>query len=160
MKLSIIIPVYNEEATIEEVLHRVKQVDLEKEIIAVDDCSTDGTLQLLERTEGIKVISETKNQGKGAAIRTGLTVATGDIVVIQDADLEYWPEDIPSLVEPIISDKADVVYGSRFLEGRPYMRWQNYLANRILAITASLLYRRRISDEATCYKAFRMDTLR
>ena len=91
MKLSIIIPVYNEEATIEEVLHRVKQVDLEKEIIAVDDCSTDGTLQLLERTEGIKVISETKNQGKGAAIRTGLTVATGDIVVIQDADLEYWP---------------------------------------------------------------------
>lgn len=160
MKLSIIVPVYNEEATIEEVLLRVKQVDLEKEIIVVDDCSTDHTPQRLERANGIKVICEATNQGKGAAIRIGLAHATGDIVVVQDADLEYWPEDIPALIEPIVSDRADVVYGSRFLKERPYMRWQNYLANKILALTASLLYRRRVSDEATCYKAFRMETLR
>lgn len=160
MKLSIIIPVYNEEVTIEEVLHRVKRVDVEKEIIVVDDCSTDRTPQCLERANGIKVICTATNQGKGAAIKVGLAHVTGDIVVTQDADLEYWPEDIPALIEPIISDRADVVYGSRFLKERPYMRWQNYLANRLLALTATLLYRRRVSDEATCYKAFRTEILR
>lgn len=160
MKVSIIIPVYNERATIDEVVHRVKQVDVEKEIVVVDDCSTDGTAQRLEHAEGINVIYTASNEGKGAAIRAGLQEVTGDIVVIQDADLEYWPEDIPKLIEPIISGQADVVYGSRFLKRRPYMRWQNYLANKILAMTASVLYRRRITDEATCYKAFRTDIVR
>jgi len=160
MRLSIIVPVYNEEATIEEVLRRVKALDLEKEIIVVDDCSTDRTPELLQRANGVKVIYSATNQGKGAAIRAGLQHATGDIIVIQDADLEYFPEDLPALIEPIVSGRADVVYGSRFLKGRPFMRWQNYLANRLLAFVASVLYGRRVSDEATCYKAFRTEVLR
>jgi len=160
VKVSIIIPVYNEEATIEEVIRRVKEVDLDKEIIVVDDCSTDCTPELLQRSNGVRIIKSATNRGKGAAIRAGLEQATGDIVVIQDADLEYWPEDIPALVEPIIAGRADMVYGSRFLKGRPYMRWQNYLANKLLAFAASILYLRRVTDEATCYKAFRMDLLR
>ena len=160
MKVSIIIPVYNEEATIEEVIHRVKGVDLDKEIIVVDDCSTDFTRQILDNSNGIKLVSTASNQGKGTSIRAGLEQATGDIIVIQDADMEYFPEDIPALIEPIVSGRADVVYGSRFLSNHPFMRWQNYLANKLLAVTASVLYNRRVSDEATCYKAFRAETLR
>jgi len=154
MLVSIIIPAYNERETISEALRRVRAVECEKEIIVVDDASTDGTSQILEREAGIVLVRHTDNQGKGMAIRSALRVATGDVIVVQDADLEYSPADIPRLVEPIALGAARVVYGSRFLTGRPGMRPANYLCNRLLAAAANLLYGARITDEATCYKAF------
>lgn len=160
MKLSIIIPVFNEAETIQEALNRVKSVQIDKEIIVVDDCSTDGTLDLLKKASDIRLYQHEKNMGKGMAIRTALEHVEGDIVVIQDADLEYYPEDYPILIEPIVSGKADVVYGSRFLSGKPVMNPANYLANRILAIASNLLFGSRITDEATCYKAFRADVIK
>ncbi len=160
MKLSVIIPAYNELDTIEESIARVKRVRLETEIVVVDDCSTDGTRELLQKIPDIKLVPHACNMGKGMAIRTALEQVTGDIVIIQDADLEYDPEDFHAMVEPIISGKADVVYGSRFLQGRPKMNPANYLANRILAISASVLFGARITDEATCYKAFRADLIK
>ena len=160
MKLSVIIPAFNEADTIEETLDRVKQVRLDKEIIVVDDCSTDGTRELLEKSPDIKLILHERNVGKGMAIRSALPYVTGDIVVIQDADLEYYPEDLYAMVEPISNCEAEVVYGSRFLEGRPKMRLSNLIANKILAAMATLLFSTRITDEATCYKAFRTETIK
>ncbi len=160
MKLSVIIPAYNELDTIEESIARVKRVGLDAEIIVVDDCSTDGTRDLLQRIPDIKLVLHDHNMGKGMAIRTALQHVTGDIVIIQDADLEYEPDDFPVMVEPIIAGEADVVYGSRFLSSRPKMRLSNYIANRILAFTASILFGARITDEATCYKAFRADLIK
>lgn len=159
MKLSIIIPAYNEADTVEELIRRVQAVDLDKEIIVVDDCSTDGTREILRDILGIKLIEMDTNSGKGMAIRRALENATGDIVAIQDADMEYDPQDFPALIAPIISGKADVVYGSRFLRGKPKMRLPNYLGNRVFALTSSILFNRSISDEATCYKAFRRELL-
>lgn len=159
MKLSVIIPAYNESNTIEEVIRRVKAVELDKEIIVVDDCSTDGTFEKLRQIEGIILIQNECNSGKGMAIRRALQEVTGDIVVIQDADMEYDPQDFPALIEPIVSGKADVVYGSRFLSGKPKMRLSNYLGNRVFAFLASILFGRRVTDEATCYKAFRSEML-
>jgi dolichol-phosphate mannosyltransferase len=153
-KLSVIVPAHNERETIAEALRRVKASPGEKEIIVVDDGSTDGTREILEADSEIRLICHPKNQGKGAAIRTALAAVTGDVVIVQDADLEYDPADYPLLVEPIRLGKARVVYGSRFLRGRPDMRWPNYLCNRLLALAANLLYGARITDEATCYKAF------
>ena len=169
-KLSIIIPCYNEVENIAAVIDRVAAVDvgMEKEIIVVDDGSVDGTMKVLEEikeqrkgSEILKVHFSMLNAGKGYAIRIGLKYATGDIVIIQDADLEYEPEDYPKLLEPIISGKADVVYGSRFLmKSRPKgMVFMNWLANKILALTATVLYGKHITDEATAYKAFRRDVL-
>ena len=152
--VSIIIPAYNERETIAEALRRVRAVECEKEIIVVDDASTDGTREILEQEAGILLVRHTDNQGKGMAIRSALRVASGDVIVVQDADLEYTPDDIPRLVEPIARGQARVVYGSRFLRGRPRMRPANYVCNRLLAATANLLYGARITDEATCYKAF------
>ena len=160
MKLSVIVPAYNEIETIEESIARVRQVKLDQEIIVVDDRSTDGTQELLQQLPDIKLVLHERNMGKGMAIRTALQHVTGDIVIIQDADLEYDPQDFPAMVEPIASGKADVVYGSRFLTSTPKMRLPNYIANRGLAIAASILFRTRITDEATCYKAFRADLIK
>jgi len=160
MKLSVIVPAYNELDTIEESIARVKRVGLDAEIIVVDDCSTDGTRELLQRIPDIKLVLHDHNRGKGMAIRTALQYVTGDIVIIQDADLEYEPDDFPAMVQPIITGEADVVYGSRFLKNKPKMRLTNYIANRILALAASILFRARITDEATCYKAFRADLIK
>ena len=160
MKLSVIIPVYNERETIEATLERVRQSEVEKEIIVVDDCSTDGTRELLNGAGDIDLVLHERNVGKGMAIRTALQHVTGDIVIIQDADLEYYPSDYPAMIAPIESGEAEVVYGSRFLKGRPKMHLPNYIANRVLAIAASVLFGARITDEATCYKAFRTDLLR
>jgi len=163
VKLSIIIPVYNEKANIAAVIDAVKTVDLPKEIIVVDDGSTDGTSEILESykdDETIRIHSSVLNFGKGTAIRVGLKYVTGDIVVIQDADLEYDPQQIPELIKPIVDGKADVVYGSRFKGSIKGMKFANWLANRILVIAANVLYRAGISDEATCYKAFRADIIK
>jgi len=155
LQLSVIIPVYNEVDTIEETLARVKAASVDKEVIVVDDCSTDGSREFLLRVPDIQLILHERNVGKGAAIRTALEHVTGDIVIIQDADLEYDPQDFPAMIQPIVDGKADVVYGSRFLRGRPTMRLPNFVANKILALAAGILFGTRITDEATCYKAFR-----
>jgi glycosyltransferase involved in cell wall biosynthesis len=163
VKLSIIIPVYNEKANIAAVIDAVKGVNLPKEIVVVDDGSTDGTSEILEHyrdDETIRVHSSILNFGKGTAIRVGLKYVTGDIVVIQDADLEYDPQQIPRLIEPIVEDRADVVYGSRFKGSIKGMKFANWLANRILILAANILYRAEITDEATCYKAFRAEIIK
>lgn len=166
MKLSIVIPVHNEESTVDEIIRRVDRVDLnnvEKEMVVVDDGSTDDTYKRLashRNRPDIVILRHPVNLGKGTAIRTALPSVTGDLVLIQDADLEYDPDDYPALIEPIIEDKADVVYGSRFRGRVENMRLPNFLANKVLAWTASLLFLKRITDEATCYKAFRTEILR
>jgi dolichol-phosphate mannosyltransferase len=160
MKLSVIIPAYNEMATIEEVLRHVRAVDIDKEIIVADDCSTDGTREFLQSQPDVVLVASPTNLGKGASIRAALEHAGGEIVIIQDADLEYDPDDYPKLIKPIIDGKADMVYGSRFLQGRPKMRFANYYANKLFALMATILYGVRVSDEATCYKAFRTDVLK
>jgi glycosyltransferase involved in cell wall biosynthesis len=159
-RISVVMPVYNERDTIAEALRRIEAVDLDLEIVAVDDCSTDGTRELLRARPGIRLVEHAQNQGKGSAIRTALEHVTGDIVIIQDADLEYYPEDYPALIEPILAGKTRVVYGSRFLSGRPQMQPANYLCNRLLAVAANLLFGGRLTDEATCYKVFDAALLR
>ncbi|MGF1573788.1 MAG: glycosyltransferase family 2 protein [Sumerlaeia bacterium] len=164
MKISIIIPIYNERELLAKVLEKVRAVPLEKELILVDDFSTDGTREYLQQEEAnkpdTKVVFHKKNGGKGRAIRSGLKHVTGDIVIIQDADLEYEPAEIPSIVKPIIEGRCQVTYGSRFLGRMPTgMRLENYVANRILAVLVALLYWQVISDEATAYKAFRTDII-
>ena len=162
-RLSIIIPVYNEEPQLEEVLGRVYDVPYSpKEVILVDDCSSDGTRRILEqyRTRpDTKVIFHERNHGKGFAIRTGLAAAAGEIVIIQDADLEYDPEEIPSVVEPIVRGETDVCYGSRFLGGLERMAIPNRVANWLLAKIVAWLFWTKLSDEATAYKAFRREVL-
>ena len=162
MKLAIIVPVYNEAATIAEVVARLRSVPLDKEIVVVDDGSADGTWEALQPLAGpdLKLLRHPRNRGKGAAIRTALAAVTAEAVVIQDADLEYQPEELPALLAPVASGRADVVYGSRFRGTIDGMRLSNYLANKILAWTASILFRARITDEATCYKLFRTSLLK
>jgi len=164
MKLSVVIPVFNERNTVPEVVRRVRQVDLRKEIIIVDDCSTDGTrtvLQELPPSEDLKIIFQPWNMGKGAALRRGFEEVSGDIVVIQDADLEYDPADYPALIQPILDDKADVVYGSRFLGGphRVLFFWHS-VGNRLLTTFSNMLNDLNLTDMETCYKVFRTDVLR
>lgn len=160
MKLSIIIPAYNEIDTIKEVLKRVRAVDIEKEIIAADDCSTDGTREFLRSQSDVILVENPRNLGKGASIRAALERITGDIVLIQDADLEYDPQDYHKLIQPIVDNQADIVYGARFTRGKPKMRWINYIANKVFALIASILYGTKVTDEATCYKAFRAEVLK
>jgi glycosyltransferase involved in cell wall biosynthesis len=162
LKLSILIPIYNERATILEIARRVQAVPFEKEIIAVDDGSTDGTRELLTQiaNDGVIVLRHDKNQGKGAAIRTALTRASGDIIVIQDADLEYDPRDYKQLVEPIIEGRTKVVYGSRFLGPRMAMFFWHMLANKMLTLMTNILYDAILSDMETGYKAFRADVIK
>ncbi|MCL5406893.1 MAG: glycosyltransferase family 2 protein [Patescibacteria group bacterium] len=164
MKLSIIIPVFNEEKNIREVISQVKNIpiSMQKEIIIVDDGSKDKTREILQsysKDPSVKTIFQDKNLGKGSAIRRGLEEAKGDFIVIQDADMEYSVADYPKLLKPFLLEKAQVVYGSRFLGKISGMRWQNRLANKILTTTVNLLYGIRITDEATAYKAFRRDLI-
>jgi glycosyltransferase involved in cell wall biosynthesis len=164
MKLSVIIPVYNEKNTIKEIIHRVLNVEigLEKEIIVVDDCSRDGTREILEglNQAKIKVYFHSKNQGKGAALQTGFSKAEGDIILIQDADLEYDPREYSILLEPILDGRADAVYGSRFLGGphRVLFFW-HYIGNRLLTTFSNMLSNLNLTDMETCYKAFKKETL-
>ncbi len=164
MKLSIVIPVFNEKNTIKEILRQVRAVDLgdiDKEIIVVDDCSTDGTIDILklEVDSSLKVLHHKQNQGKGAAVRTGFASATGDLIIIQDADLEYDPEDYMKLIQPVLKGKATVVYGSRFTGERRNMLYWHYLGNRFLSLVTNVLYNTTISDMETCYKLFTKEAL-
>jgi len=161
MKLSVLMPVYNEVKTVEEIIAQVQAVDVDKELIIVDDGSTDGTREILrekiEKLDGVSVYYHDRNMGKGAALRTGQQYITGDITIIQDADLEYDPRDYPTLLQPIIEDKADVVYGSRFLgKHRAFLFWHR-LANYLLTLLTNILYDTILTDMETCYKAFKSD---
>jgi dolichol-phosphate mannosyltransferase len=159
--VSVIVPVLNEERTILELLERLRRAPFRKEIIVVDDGSTDKTPEILATQSDIIVVRHETNRGKGAAIRTGLNYASGEIVIIQDADLEYDPDEIPKVIEPIIRGETPVAYGSRFIRGLPPdMPWPNKVANVVLAWTVRLLFGYPLTDEATCYKAFRTDLLR
>jgi glycosyltransferase involved in cell wall biosynthesis len=155
-------PAYNEAATIVEVLDAVSRLDLDKQIIVVDDGSSDGTADLVERWDGEAVLVRQQHRGKGAAVRAAIPHADGDICVIQDTDLEYDPVDVPQLIEPIERGAADVVFGSRLRGGRPqraYLFW-HLLGNRFLSLLTNVLYNTTISDMETGYKAFRTDVLR
>ena len=156
MKVSIIIPVYNEAATIEQIVQRVRSSPIEKEIIVVDDGSTDGTRDLLanEHSPDTRVVLHPRNQGKGMAIRTGLAHATGDYVLIQDADLEYDPADYELLIRPILRGKATIVYGSRFLGEHKAMLFWHSVGNRLLTLVTNVLYDSTLTDMETCYKLF------
>jgi glycosyltransferase involved in cell wall biosynthesis len=163
MKLSVVIPVYNEKNTILELLDRVRQVDLPKEIIVVDDFSTDGTreiLQALPPSDHLKTLFQPGNQGKGAALRKGFEAVTGDIVIIQDADLEYDPAEYTNLIQPILANKADVVFGSRFLGGphRVLLFWHS-VGNRILTTLSNMITDLNLTDMETCFKVFRAEIL-
>jgi glycosyltransferase involved in cell wall biosynthesis len=163
MKTSVVIPVYNEIDTIREILQRVKATKIPDEIIIIDDASTDGTRQLLEDLEcdnKIRVAFHERNLGKGAAVQTGISQATGDLIIIQDADLEYDPRDYPILLRPIQEGIADAVYGSRFLGGprRPVMFW-HMVANKILTLMTNILYNNILTDMETGYKVFRREVI-
>jgi glycosyltransferase involved in cell wall biosynthesis len=166
MVLSVIIPVFNEATTIEEILKRVSAVPLAKELIIVDDCSQDGTREMLSRLAGqydnVKVVYHEKNRGKGCAIRTGLEQATGEMVIIQDADLEYNPAEYPRLVKPIMEGRADVVYGSRFAGGEEHrvLYFWHYVGNRFLTLLSNMFTNLNLTDMETCYKVFRADILK
>lgn len=165
MKLSVIIPCYNEVNTIGEVIKAVRRSPIQDcEIIIVDDCSKDGTRELLQSViepQVDKVIYHSKNKGKGAALRTGFTAATGDVVIIQDADLEYDPQEYPILIQPILEDKADVVYGSRFMGGRPHrvLYYWHMLGNQFLTTLSNMFTNINLTDMETCYKAFRREVI-
>lgn len=167
MKVSILIPVYNEEKTVSQILAQVRAVDLaplEKEIIVVDDGSQDRSAEILvqEAQRGdVTFVRHERNQGKGAAVRTAMAHATGDIFLIQDADLEYDPRDYPSLLRPILEGRAEVVYGSRFLGGpRKAMLFWHMVANKLLTLVTNILYDSILSDMETCYKVFRAEVVR
>ena len=154
--VSIIVPVYNEEELVEEVLQRLGKLreKLNAEIIVIDDGSTDNSVQKIREFSWAKLICHKKNLGKGKAIATGVTCSKGQIIIIQDADMEYPPEDIPKIIKPIIEGRADVVYGSRFLGRNEGMSFSHRLGNKILSLAASLLYRIKITDIMTGHKAF------
>lgn len=166
--ITVLIPVYNEVKYLTQILKKVEDTDLcglSKEIVIVDDGSTDGTRDLLREMEGTtpyKIYYHSKNMGKGAALRTALNYATGDIIVIQDADLEYDPKDYPDLIQLILDDKADAVYGTRLGSGKPVRAFNiwHYFGNKFLTLITNLLYNTTLTDMETCYKAFRADVIK
>ncbi len=163
MNLSVIIPIYNEKKTIEEIIRRVEATGLANEIVAVDDGSTDGSRELLAQINGrgnLKVIFHERNQGKGKAVRSGIEHAQGDLLLIQDADLEYDPREYPNLLKPVQEGIADVVYGSRFLgAGRKPVLFWNMVANKILTLVTNILYNNILTDMETGYKLFKRDVV-
>ena len=161
--LSVVMPVYNERATIEEIIGRVFGQPVRVQLIVVDDGSTDGTRDVLTRLQqqrGFRLIFQERNQGKGAALRRGFAEVAGDIVVIQDADLEYSPEEYPELIELICQGRADVVYGSRFIGRHRVFLFSHYLGNVLLTFVTNVLYNTMLTDMETCYKAMRVEVLR
>ncbi len=165
LTLSVVIPVYNEKSTIEEILRRVRAVPINKQIIVVDDCSTDGTRDVIreleERDGDLRVVYHVHNQGKGAALRSGFREATGDIVIVQDADLEYDPEQYPQLIQPIVENLADVVYGSRFIgETHRVLYFWHSLANKGLTLLSNMFTNLNLTDMEVCYKVFRREIIK
>lgn len=164
-QLSVVIPVFNESATIEQVVNRVNEVSLKIELVAVDDGSTDRSLEILERLKEAgridRLIVHESNQGKGAALKTGFEAASGDIIIVQDADLEYDPSEYRKLLQPILDGKADVVFGSRFMGGEPHrvLYFWHYVGNRLLTILSNMATNLNLSDMETCYKCFRREVL-
>jgi glycosyltransferase involved in cell wall biosynthesis len=161
--LTVVMPAFNERATIEEIVRRVVAVPLRIQLVVVDDCSTDGTrerLAELQKELGFTLLLQPRNMGKGAALRRGFEAVLGDLVVIQDADLEYSPEEFPMLIELICEGRADVVYGSRFLGRHRVFLFSHYLGNRLLTLLTNILYNTMLSDMETCYKVMRTEVLR
>lgn len=161
--LSVVMPVFNEAATVEAIIRRVFAVPLRTQLIVVDDASTDGTrdrLQQLQGDLGFTLLLQPRNQGKGAALRRGFQEVHGDLVVVQDADLEYSPEEFPMLIEPICQGRADVVYGSRFLGRHRVFLFAHYLGNRLLTLLTNVLYNTMLTDMETCYKMMRAEVIR
>ncbi len=165
MRLSVVIPVYNEAATIREIVRRVQAVDVSKELILVDDFSTDGAREALAeiaaQAENVKVLLHERNRGKGRALRTGFDHAAGDFVIVQDADLEYDPQDYPKLLHPLLSGQADVVFGSRFLttEQRRVLYFWHSVGNRLLTLLSNMATNLNLTDMETCYKVFRRELI-
>ncbi len=166
MKISVVIPVFNERATIQQIVQGVRAAEVgDIEIIVVDDGSTDGTRQILKDQVGSlanQIIYQPRNMGKGAALRAGFAVATGDVVLVQDADLEYNPADYITLLEPIVTGKADAVFGSRFMGGRPHrvLYFWHMVGNRFLTLLSNMFTNLNLTDVETCYKAFRADIIK
>ncbi|MBL9124414.1 MAG: glycosyltransferase family 2 protein [Planctomycetaceae bacterium] len=162
-RLSVVIPVYNEQATVAELVERVRGTQMPLEIILVDDCSSDGSRALLESWQGqpdLKILFHDQNRGKGAALRTGFAAATGDVVVIQDADLEYDPAEYSKLIQPIVENQADVVFGSRFSgDNQRVLYFWHYLGNKLLTLLSNFFTNLNLSDMETCYKVFRREVL-
>jgi len=162
--LSVVVPVFQEEATIRQIVEHVRAVDIEKEIVLVDDCSTDSTRQILaelDKDDDIRVMYHNQNQGKGAALRTGFEAATGDIVIIQDADLEDDPQDYPKLIAPILEDKADAASVSRFAGGQSHrvLYYWHAMGNKFLTLLSNMLTNLNLTDMETCYKVFRREVI-
>jgi glycosyltransferase involved in cell wall biosynthesis len=161
--LSVVMPVYNERHTIEEIIRRVLAVPLRIQLIVVDDYSTDGTRDILSKLNeelSFQLVLKPRNEGKGSALRRGFAAATGDILVIQDADLEYSPEEFPELIDLICTGRADVVYGSRFLGRHRVFLFTHYLGNRFLTLVTNVLYNTMLTDMETCYKVMRIEVMR
>ncbi len=165
MKISVVMPIYNERATLRAVIHRVLSVPLDVELICVDDCSTDGSREILSELQNnapqIRVVLQPQNMGKGAALREGIQRAVGNFVIIQDADLEYDPSEYSILLQPLIDGKADVVYGSRFMGGRPHrvLYFWHRVGNNVLTLLSNAITNLCLSDMETCYKAFRREVI-